>query len=157
MPYWLFQHIFLNVDLDYFMEHGGIRCNLCEAEYLKYVYHIRGGHLWRMNWNIVGGPFVEVKAIELNLNYMADMIRYQIYQPVVTGMTPYQRRDRAWSLVTMWMDVVHSWKLAQHWNMTDEAWPDLMPPWQITDMANMPVVVRLKKQLARSAKALCPS
>ena len=79
MPYWLFEHIFHNVDLDHFTQHGGVGCNLWELDYLKYVYHIRGGQLSHMDWKIVGGPFVEVKAIELCLNYMTQMIRYQIY------------------------------------------------------------------------------
>ena len=62
---------------------------------------------WPIDRNAVGGPFVEVKIVELSLNYMTDMTRYQIYQPVGKDMTPYQRRETAWSLVAMRMDVVH--------------------------------------------------
>ena len=105
MPYWLFHRIFANANLDHFTEHGGVGCNLSQV-YLSYVYHIHGGHLWPIDWNAVGGPFVEVKMVELSKNYMTDMTRYQIYQPVVRDMTRNQRREAAWSLVAMWRDVL---------------------------------------------------
>ena len=82
----MFDDIFANADLEHFAEHGGVGCNLSQV-YLSYLYRIDAGYLWSIDWNAVGGPFVEAKIVELSLNYMTEMIRYQIYQPVVTGMT----------------------------------------------------------------------
>ena len=67
------------------------------------------------------------------------MIRYQIYQPVVTSMQQQLRQHRARSLIDLWTEVVHSWTLAHAWELP-------RAPWSGETKEHLPVVVWLKKQ-----------
>ena len=138
MPYRLFKHIFANADIDHFIRHGGIKCYLEEFD-RQCVYHIRYGNVHSIDWDALGGAFAEVKIVEFSLDYMRDMVRYQIYQPVLTGMRQDLRQQTARSLIDMWTEVVHSWTSAHAWNI----YP---PPWLVQSEEDIPVVVWLKKQ-----------
>ena len=138
MPYGLFKHIFANADIDHFIRHGGIKCYLEEFD-RQCVYHIRYGNVQSIDWDALGGAFAEVKIVEFSLDYMKDMIRYQIYQPVVTGMRQQLRQHTARSLIEMWTEVVHSWTSAHALELP-------RPPWRGESEEHIPVVVWLKKQ-----------
>ena len=138
MPYGLFKHIFANADIDHFIRHGGIKCYLEEFD-RQCVYHIRYGNVHSIDWDALGGAFAEVKIVEFSLDYMRDMVRYQIYQPVLTCRRQDLRQQTARSLIDMWTEVVHSWTSAHALELP-------RPPWRGESEEHIPVVVWLKKQ-----------
>ena len=117
---------------------GGKKCYL-QKVHRQSVYHIRYGNVYSIDWVAVGGAFAEVKIVEFSLDYMREMKRYQIYQPVVTGMRPHLRQQTARSLIDMWTEVVHSWTSAHALELP-------RPPWRGESEEHIPVVVWLKKQ-----------
>jgi hypothetical protein len=100
-----------------------------------------------MQWDLVGGPWIEIKTIELALNYMEDMTRFQLNQPKVHGAKDARREEIAKELLYMWIDCIQAAKLSQMNIEPPTAWPQQEHiPWTIKDLSDMPVVVWLRRQ-----------
>jgi hypothetical protein len=100
-----------------------------------------------LDWDWVGGPRIEIKAVELALNYMEDMTRFQLNQPRVHGATDAHRQEIATKLLYKWIDCINAVKLAQMNVERTTAWPQQEhTPWEIRQHSDMPVVVWLRRQ-----------
>ena len=100
-----------------------------------------------LEWDSVGGPWIEIKAIELALNYMEDMTRFQLYQPKVHRAEDARREEIAKDLLYMWVECILAAKRAQMNIELRSAWPnEEHTPWKINHLSDMPVVVWLRRQ-----------
>jgi hypothetical protein len=100
-----------------------------------------------LKWESVGGPWIEIKAIELALNYMEDMTRFQLNQPKVHGAKDARREEIAKDLLYMWVECILAAKRAQMNIELRSAWPKPEHiPWKINHLSDMPVVVWLRRQ-----------
>ena len=100
-----------------------------------------------MKWDSVGGPWIEIKTIELALNYMEDMSRFQLYQPKLHKADEARREEIAKDLLDKWVECILAAKRSQMNIELNTAWP--LPehiPWQINQLSDMPVVVWLRRQ-----------
>ena len=98
-----------------------------------------------LDWELVGGPYVEFKALELGLNYMEDMTRFQLFQPRVRGSNQEDQGKLIKRFLNMWGEVVTAAKTAQMNIELQAAWP-MQLPWEIKELGDMPVTVWLRRQ-----------
>ena len=141
-------NIFKKADLDYFHAQGGIRCHWRDLEApATTLYNVKTSELKELRWHLIGGPWVEIRTLELDLDYMTHMRRYQILQVKSSGMTSLERLARTRSLLDDWADVLVSTKEAQMQIEDEREWPPPSHfPWEPKGLSDMPVVVWLRRQ-----------
>ena len=142
-PLWYWVDIFRNADVGYFIRHGGVRCHWrslrspeCE------IFLIRSTELMPVKWDEVGGPWVEVKTVELDRDYRNSMRRFQLLQPQFTEVqrTCSERESVVRRLLDGWIELMLNTKLAQ---MQEDY---VIPPWSVSTTECMPVVCWIRKQ-----------
>ena len=154
MPFWYFEEIFRKADLKYFEQYGGVRIDYKDLwnpwQKLFILARTRDGknELRPLKWaRIGGGQFVEVRTIELALDYTSNMTRYQILQPKLHGIATKQRPDVLRRMLDEWVAVVTAVKQAQMQCTWRHEWPpEDMLPWWPTTLQWMPVVCWVRKQ-----------
>ena len=111
------------------------------------LQHVRGDRVVALDWELVGGPYVEIKTIEIALNYKDIMYRYQILQPTFQKAEQADREQVVRNLFGLWAELLMIEKRRQM-NIEDRAaWPPLsFLPWDIHEVWDMPVVVWLRRQ-----------
>ena len=160
LPLWYFEDIFRQADLEYFGQYGGVR-----VHYMKLRDPWQGLYILRrtsdgrdelrpLRWDMIGrGPFVEVRTIEMALDYTSNMCRYQILQPNMHGMPAERRPAKVQEMLNEWVDVVRAVKEAQMQCTARPEWPaDCMLPWWPTCLEWMPVVCWLRKQDSKTRR-----
>ena len=160
LPLWYFEDIFRQADLEYFGRYGGVR-----VHYMKLRDPWQGLYILRrtsdgrdelrpLRWDMIGrGPFVEVRTIEMALDYTSNMCRYQILQPNMHGMPAERRPAKVQEMLNEWVDVVRAVKHAQMQCTARPEWPaDCMLPWWPTCLEWMPVVCWLRKQDSKTRR-----
>ena len=91
----------------HFASTGGIRADRRRLkEQNTVVYHVTDQCVSLMKWSIVGGPYIEVKTIELNLKYDCEMIRYMLAPPGLGKLNNEERRKTARSMIDTWSSVL---------------------------------------------------
>ena len=90
---------------------------------------------------------MEVKTVELALDYMNDMTRYQLLLPTTTGTALNERHELVREVLSMWRKILYATKKEQMQVDDPGRWPteDFLP-WAVTDLDSMPVVVWIKRQ-----------
>ena len=137
VPLRLAVHVFEKADVDHFLEYGTVRCRMAE---LPQVSSLRAATTtaWRKEWNdwkkmgIVEEDRVvlEVKAVELALDYTKHMTRFQLHRPNLTRVPRQQWFRRAKEMLKMWTKVMKSSKRAQMQTEEPRDWPPgEMRPW----------------------------
>ena len=103
MPLGAVLDIIDHADIKHFLQKEGVRCHW---KYIDARWHcvcnIRRGGLVEVDWSRVGGPYVEVKTLELAANFMTDMTRYQVNPPETSGRS-WEERERLGLEVLRWM------------------------------------------------------
>ena len=151
---WYFVDIFTQADLDYFGRHGGVRVHYKKLrkpwQKLFILRRTRDGkdELRPLEWSMIGGgPYVEVRTIELALDYTSNMTRYQILQPKLHGIPADERPGVLRKMLDEWVAVVTAVKKAQMQCTWSREWPpEDMLPWWPTTLQWMPVVCWVRKQ-----------
>ena len=154
LPLWYFLDVFNFADLEYFELHGGVRAhfmNLSKPWQELYILRVNEDgkqELRVLDWKAIGGgPFVEVRTIELALDYTSNMIRYQVLQPKFHGIAPEKRAEVLKEVLKEWMDLMLAVKSAQMQCTSSRVWPaDSMGPWKAESLMWMPVVCWLRRQ-----------
>ena len=98
----------------------------------------------KLEWKYVSYDYVEIKTIELTLDFTKHMQRYQLFQP---RFGDGDHTEVARKLLDRWTEVVVTAKSWQQ-NIEDMSqWPaEGVIPWDIQEPGHMPVVVWIKKQ-----------
>ena len=79
---------------------------------------------WRgIDWREIGGNYLEVKAVELALNYTKHMARFHLRPPILSDVRGQDRQQRARQMLTMWTKVMQSAKEAQMQMLKEDDWP----------------------------------
>ena len=142
-PLWYWVDIFRNADVGYFLRHGGVRCHRsslrdpgCE------IFLIRSTELMPVKWDEVGGPWVEIKTVELARDYTKSMRRFQLLQPqFAEAQKTYSERASVVSrLLDGWIELILNTKRAQ---MQGD---DVISPWSVGTTEWMPVVCWIRRQ-----------
>ena len=111
------------------------------------MYNIRITGLVGLAWWRVGGPYVEVKTVELASNFMTDMTRYQVIPPERSGRSMNECRKLGREVLSMWYAILHATKKEQMQLTGPGTWPtDKFLPWDIHELDTMPVVVWIKRR-----------
>ena len=154
MPLHYCLDVLTHADLDFFASLGGVRCHWeCLEQPNTVVYSLRAGGVTPLNWDIVGGPFIEIKALELGLDYTKDMHRFQLLTPKTTPHSDDKdaRDQTLTSYLERWVRLLTSTKKAQMNDEDKSRWPPRSHmPWRPASWRTMPVVVWLRKQQHRS-------
>ena len=130
-----------------FARTGGIRADLRRLkEQNTVVYHVTDQCVSLMMWSTVGGPYIEVKTIELNLKYDCEMIRYMLAPPRLWKLNKEERRKTARSMIDTWSSVLQLEKTRQM-NVSMTMPPANFLPWDVKDVYSMPCVVWIRKQV----------
>ncbi len=112
------------------------------------LYSLRADGPKPLDWDSMGGPCVELKTLELALDYTRDMTRFQLLQPKMGVVSERQERHVVLRrLLDQWANLLTACKKAQM-NVEDgSAWPPKSyMPWSPDSLDNMPVVVWLRRQ-----------
>ena len=160
LPLWYFEDIFRQADLEYFGRYGGVRVHYKKLrnpwQELFILRRTPDGRdeLRPLRWNMIGrGPFVEVRTIELALDYTSNMTRYQVLQPKLHGIPAEMRPRKLQQMLNDWVEVVTAVKHAQMQCTARPEWPaDCMLPWRPTTLPWMPVVCWLRKQNSKKQR-----
>ena len=132
-------------DIPHFGEAGGVRAHWEDLPD-EPVYSVKLPRLVALEWSLIGGPYVEVKAIELALDFRKDMRRWQLLQPHVGKNVDEQSRAEVLTgCLRQWVSVMISAKTAQMQSENRNDWPSEVP-WAISELHDMPVVLWLKRQ-----------
>ena len=94
----------------------------------------------------VGGPYIEVKTIELSLKYDCEMIRYMLAPPRLGKLNNEERRKAARSVIDTWSSVLQLEKTRQM-NVSMMVPPANFLPGDVKDVYSMPCVVWIRKQV----------
>ena len=154
MPLAYCLHIFAKADLNHFALTGGVRCLWdCLEQPNTKVYSLRADGVTSLDWNKVGGPWIEIKTLELGLDYTKDMRRFGLLVPKTTPHT--KERDGRDLILMRYLDQwVQLLTLTKKWQMNVEdnsRWPpESHRPWIPDSWRTMPVVVWLRKQQPQS-------
>ena len=139
-----FLGIFNNADITYFGQFGGVSAHYKELPN-EPVYCVKLPKLEPTDWSLIGGPYVEVKAIELALDFRRDMRRWHLLQPKVKNVDEQSRAEVLTGYLRQWTSVMISAKTAQMQSENRNDWPSEVP-WDINELRDMPVVLWLKRQ-----------
>ena len=162
MPLGTVLDIFDNADIQYFLEKEGVRCHW---KYIEARWHcvcnIRRSGLVEVDWSRVGGPYVEVKTLELAADFMTDMTRYPVIPPETSGRFWKGREQKAFKFLRWWRKILVSTKKEQM-QLPAERFPEMkFLPWGLPrELNDMPVALWLKRQpnvvwKQWEARALC--
>ena len=154
MPLSLAVNVFHEADVNHFLQYGSVRCHMGE---LPKVWSLRAGGTtpWESeDWSDMGidesTAFLEVKAVELALNYTEHMTRFQLRRPNLTGVPREKRSEHAKDMLKMWTKVMQSSKRAQMQTEQHSGWPpDDFRPWKIVKEEDMPMVLWIAEQSAK--------
>ena len=160
MPLEYFIDLFTQADLNYFEWHGGVRVHWQKLrkpwQKLFMLRKTRDGsdEPCVLEWHrIGGGPYVEVRTIELALDYTSNMTRYQVLQPKLHGIDPQERPKVLKRMLDGWVELVTTVKQAQMQCSSRREWPaDRMLPWWPYKLPLMPVVCWVRKQENRKKR-----
>ena len=148
MPLGTVLDIFDNADIQYFLEKEGVRCHW---KYIEARWHcvcnIRRSGLVEVDWSRVGGPYVEVKTLELAADFMTDMTRYQVIPPETSGRFWKEREQVGLDLLRWWRKILVSIKKEQM-QLPADKFPEMkFLPWGLPrELNDMPVALWLKRQ-----------
>ena len=149
MPLHYCLDVLTHADLNFFASFGGVRCHYREVHQPDtVVYSLRADGPKPLDWEKVGGPWIEVKALEINLDYTKDMTRFLFRPPKWRSLSGQQEREvMLRRFLDQWTDLLTASKKAQM-NVEDiSAWPPQSHmPWRIDSLYNMPVVAWLRRQ-----------
>ncbi len=112
------------------------------------VYSLRAPRPQPLDWKRVGAPWVEIKTVELALDYTQDMTRFHLLIPKLGLLSGQDTRPIVIRrLLGQWADLLTASKKAQL-NVKDRSvWPpESYMPWVVDSLENMPVVVWLRRQ-----------
>ena len=154
MPLEYFIDLFTKADLSYFEHHGGVRVHWHQLrnpyQKLFMLRNTRDGsdEPCVLEWGRVGGgSYVEVRTVELALDFTQNMTRYQVLQPKFHGIDPKERPAVLKEMLEGWVDLVTTVKKAQMEFTPTREWPaERMLPWWPTELSMMPVVCWVRKQ-----------
>ena len=107
------------------------------------MYNLRITGPLSLQWWKVGGPYVEVKTVELASNFMTDMTRYQVMPPERSGKSRKECRQLGREVLDKWYKILLATKKEQMQLPLDK-FPAV--PWDIEDLDTMPVVVWITRQ-----------
>ena len=143
--------VFRCADVGYFLRHGGVRCDWRKIPNpMQTVWSIwwSGVTAWRdIDWREIGGNYLEVKAVELALNYTKHMTRFHLRPPILSDVRGQDRQQRARQMLTMWTKVMQSAKEAQMQMLKEDDWPPYeFRPWEFVDLQKMPIVLWIAEQ-----------
>ena len=148
MPLGTVLDIIDNADIQYFLEKEGIRCHW---KYIEARWHcvcnIRRSGLVEVDWSRVGGPYVEVKTVELAADFMTDMTRYQVIPPETSGRLWEEREQLGLEILRWWRKILVSTKKEQM-QLPADKFPEMrFLPWGLPrELNDMPVALWLKRQ-----------
>ena len=140
--------IFMKADLQWYTTECGICCHWEELDnpYAS-LYHVKSSGLFPVEWIKIGGPWVEIKSIELELNYTKHMYCYQMLQIKAHGLTADEKQTCTRSLLDDWVEIITSTKQAQMQVNDETQWPPRSHlPWTPHTWQEMPIVVWLRRQ-----------
>ncbi len=90
---------------------------------------------------------VEIRTLELALDYSRDMTRYQLCSPQIRTVRQEERTSLVGGLLQQWVDLLKASKMAQMQKEDLSAWPPpSYVPWRVDRLEEMPVVVWLRRQ-----------
>ena len=147
VPLQLAVQVFQKADRQHFAEYGTALFSMSQyrgsEEGGRVVrVQVRGPGTWigvRWDWITVHGRVLEVKAVELGLNYTKEDCRFELRQPASPGV--------AEEFLAGLAKVLQSTKHAQMQNENTYDWPrPNQRPWPIKRVWDMPVVFWLKIQ-----------
>ena len=144
VPLGLAVQVFERASVDHFRRYGTARCSMAE---LPQVSSLRAATTtaWRREWTdwmqmgIVeeDKAVLEVKAVELALDYTKHRTRFELQRPWCSF-------EAARDMLKMWSRSMQSSKRAQMQNENSSDWPrGHMRPWPIISFWDMPVVLWL--------------
>ena len=111
------------------------------------MYNIRATGLIGLDWWRVGGPYVEVKTVELAANFMTDMTRYQVNPPETSGRLWEERESLGLEVLRMWREILVSTKKEQMQLTSDKFPEESFLPWGLPrELDEMPVALWIKRQ-----------
>ena len=141
VPLQLAVQVFQKADRQHFAEYGTALFSMSQyrgSEEGRRVVRaqVRGPGTWigvRWDWITVHGRVLEVKAVELGLNYTKEDSRFELRPPD----SAFVARD----FLARWAKVLLSTKHAQMQNENTDDWPcEAIRPWPINRVWDMPVV-----------------
>ena len=139
-------NIFAKADLQHFAQECGIRCPWIELDGTV-VYNLRSKGPIPLNWNMIGGPWVEIKTMEFALDYTKVMECFQVTYVNTRGLNEEDARKVSQRVLNQWAEVLSSTKKAQMHVEDALAWPPTSHmPWTPQNLLEMPVVVWLRRQ-----------
>ena len=103
MPLSYFVDIMRKADTQWFVDKGGVACHwkdLANPDVPLFI--ITTAELKPLKWHDIGGPYVELKTIELALNFMEDMTRFQLNQPTMPNLNREDKQDLIARFFSLW-------------------------------------------------------
>ena len=148
MPLGAVLDIIDHADIEHFLQKEGVRCHWkCVDASWDHVYNIRATGLIGLDWWRVGGPYVEVRTVELAANFMTDMTRYQVNPPETSGRLWEERESLGLEVLRMWREILVSTKKEQMQLALDKFPEESFLPWGLPrELNEMPVALWIKRQ-----------
>ena len=141
--------VFKKADPVWFREQCGISCLRADLEQPDTkLYHLKQPAPKELLWEHIGS-YIEIKILELDLNYVTSMHRYQFLQlkKERAQITQQERNERTRAYLNRWASILESTKRMQMQMEGMVQWPPLSyRPWRITSFEEMPVVIWLRKR-----------
>ena len=128
----------------------GIACRRTALERPDTILYLLKQHSHEeLLWGNIG-EYIEIKSLELNLDYTTEMHRFQFLQ-ISQGDTPLtlrQKDEQTRAYLKQWASIIESTKQRQMQIEDMSRWPPpRQRPWEINCVEDMPVVIWVKKQI----------